>query len=100
MSRGITLDIGPTAVLRVGGIDIVLSNTRHQVLDPGFFTHAGIDPKDYTVVVVKSTQHFRAAYGPMAKQIIIIDSGDGLTSYNLKAFPFKKLRRPVYPLDD
>lgn len=100
MSRGITLDIGPTAVLRVGGIDIVLSNTRHQVLDPGFFTHAGIDPKDYAVVVVKSTQHFRAAYGPMAKQILIIDSGDGLTSYDLKAFPFKKLRRPVYPLDD
>jgi microcystin degradation protein MlrC len=98
MSRGIALDIGPTAVLRIGGIDIVVSGSRHQVLDPGFFTHAGLEPKDYAVVVVKSTQHFRAAFGPLARQIIVIDSGDGLTSYDLKSFPFKKLRRPVYPL--
>lgn len=99
MSRGIALDIGPTAVLRAGAIDIVISGTRHQPLDPGFFTHAGLNPADYAVVVVKSTQHFRAAFGPLARQILVIDSGDGLTSYDLKSFPFKKLRRPVYPLD-
>lgn len=100
MSRGIALDIGTTAVLRVGGIDIVVAGTRHQVLDPGFFTHAGIDPMQYAVVVVKSSQHFRAAFGPMAREILVIDSGDGLTSFDLRAFGHRKVRRPVYPLDD
>ncbi len=100
MSRGIALDIGTTAVLRVGGIDIVLAGSRHQVLDPGFFTHAGLDPAHYAVVVVKSSQHFRAAFGPMARQILVIDSGDGLTSFDLKAFGHRQVRRPVYPLDD
>lgn len=100
MSRGIALDIGPTAVLRVGGIDIVVAGSRHQVLDPGFFTHAGLDPRQYDVVVVKSSQHFRAAFGPMARHTIVIDSGDGLTSFNLKAFGHKNVRRPVYPLDE
>jgi microcystin degradation protein MlrC len=100
MSRGIALDIGPTAVLRADGIDIVVAGSRHQVLDPGFFTHAGLDPTDYAVVVVKSSQHFRAAFGPMAREILVIDTGDGLTSFNLKAFGHTKVRRPVYPLDD
>ncbi len=99
MSRGIALDIGPTVVLRTGGIDIVVAGSRHQVLDPGFFTHAGLDPTQYEVVVVKSSQHFRAAFGPMARQILVIDSGDGLTSFDLKSFGHMKVRRPIYPLD-
>lgn len=99
MSRGIALDIGPTAVVRTGGVDVVISGSRHQVLDPGFFTHAGLAPAEHAVVVVKSTQHFRAAFGPMARQVLAIDSGDGLTSYDFSAFPFKKVRRPAYPLD-
>lgn len=99
MSRGIELDIGPSAVLRIGGIDVVVAGSRHQVLDLGFFTHAGLEPAAYDVVVVKSSQHFRAAFGPMARHTIVIDSGDGLTSFDLKAFGHKNVRRPVYPLD-
>jgi microcystin degradation protein MlrC len=100
MSRGIKLDIGPTVVLRCQGIDIVVAGSRHQVLDTGFFTHAALQPSDYAVVVVKSSQHFRAAFGPLAKEIIVIDSGDGLTSHDLKSFGHSRVRRPVYPLDE
>ena len=100
MSHGIALDIGTTVTLRVDGIDLVLAGSRHQVLDTGFFTHAGLQPTDYAVVVVKSSQHFRAAFGPLAKAIIVIDSGDGLTSLDLRAFGHQRVRRPVYPLDD
>jgi microcystin degradation protein MlrC len=99
MSRGITLDMGPTVVLRCKGIDIIVAGSRHQVLDTGFFTHAGLQPADYAVLVVKSSQHFRAAFAPLASEIIVVDSGDGLTSQNLKAFGHKRVRRPVYPLD-
>lgn len=100
MSRGITIDIGTSVVLRAQGVDIVVCGSRHQALDQGFFTHAGLDPANYAVVVVKSSQHFRAAFGPIASDIMVIDSGDGLTSFDLKAFGHRKLRRPVYPLDE
>jgi len=48
---------------------------------------------------VKSAQHFRAAFGPIASDIIVVDGGGGLTSANFKELPFEKLRRPIFPLD-
>ena len=51
------------------------------------------------MVAVKSAQHFRAAYAPIAREIIVVDSGGGLTSNDFKTLTYTKLRRPVYPLD-
>ena len=99
MGRGDRIDMGPTAVLRVGNVDIVVAGSRHQSRDPGFFTHAGIVPEQQQLLMVKSMQHFRAAFAPMAREIVVVDSGDGLTSHKLKSLPFRKLRRPIYPLD-
>jgi microcystin degradation protein MlrC len=48
--------------------------------------------------VVKSQQHFRAAFGPIASAIIEVDA-DGLSTANLSARDYKKLRRPIYPLN-
>ncbi len=98
MSHGIALDIGTTVTLRVDGIDLVLAGSRHQVLDTGFFTHAGLQPTDYAVVVVKSSQHFRAAFGPIAGEVLVVDGG-GLTTRDYARMPFRRLRRPISPLD-
>ena len=59
-----------------------------------------LDPATLTkdVVVVKSVQHFRAAYGPIAREIIVVDSG-GICSPDISRLNFKKLRRPIWPLD-
>jgi microcystin degradation protein MlrC len=99
MMQGTKCDMGPTAVLRVGGIDIVVASARYQAFDRRFFTHAGIEPTQKAVLAVKSAHHFRAAFGPIAGAIIAVDAGDGLTSRNYKELPFRKVRRPVYPLD-
>ena len=48
---------------------------------------------------MKSAQHFRAAFAPIARDIVVVDGGGGLTSANFKELPFEKLRRPIYPLD-
>ena len=64
-----------TAVLRVGGIDIVVTSARHQVYDPQYFKHAGIDPAAKAVLAVKSAHHFRAAFEPMAHKVIVVDDG-------------------------
>ncbi len=99
MMTGIRIDMGPTAVLRVGGLDIVITSGRFQAYDQMFFRHARIEPAAKKILAVKSAHHFRAAFGPIASQIIVVDSGRGLTSRNYKELPYHKVRRPVYPLD-
>lgn len=99
MSKGVKVKAGPTAVLRVNGIDIVVTSRRYQVYDVNFFKHAGIDPAKKKFVAVKSAHHFRAAFAPIAREIIVVDEGGGITSRNFKMLPYKKVRRPVWPLD-
>ncbi len=99
MNAGVSVNMGPTAVLGVGGIDIVVTSGRFQVYDQQYFKHAGIDPATKSIVSVKSAQHFRAAFGPIAREILVVDDGGGLTSANFKELPYERLRRPIYPLD-
>ena len=96
--KGVTHRLGPTAVFRVGGMDIVVSSNRVQLTEIEAFTHAGVDPGAKDIVVVKSAQHFRAAYAPIARDILICDAG-ALASQDLSRLPFTRLRRPVFPLD-
>ncbi|MBT6094593.1 MAG: M81 family metallopeptidase [Rhodospirillaceae bacterium] len=90
--------LGATAVLRVGGIDVIVASKRLQCTELETFTHAGIDPREKDVVAVKSIHHFRAAYEPIARQVLIIDSG-ALATKDFGKLPYKNLRRPIFPLD-
>lgn len=99
MMQGTKCNMGPTAVLRVGAVDIVVTSARYQAFDQQFFKHAGIEPAKKAILAVKSAHHFRAAFGPIAGAILAVDGGDGLTSRNYKELPFRNVRRPVYPLD-
>jgi microcystin degradation protein MlrC len=99
MMAGTSVDMGPTVVLQVGGIDVILTSGRFQCYDRMYFEHARIDVSKKAVIAVKSAHHFRAAFGPIASDIIVVDGGGGLTSRNFKKLPFENVRRPVYPLD-
>lgn len=103
MNAGVAVDMGVTAVLEVasgpGAIEVVVTSGRFQAYDQQYLKHAGIDPAKKSVVAVKSAQHFRAAYAPIAREILVVDGGGGLTSANFKELPFENVRRPIYPLD-
>jgi microcystin degradation protein MlrC len=86
------------ARLQVGGIDIVASSFRTQTLDPEVFLLQGIDVTRYKIVVVKSSNHFRAGFEPVAKAIITADS-PGLTTLNVAYFPRERSPRPIWPVD-
>jgi microcystin degradation protein MlrC len=43
-------------------------------------------------------QHFRAAFGPIASQVLVVDAG-GLCSPDVTRRTYRNLRRPVFPLD-
>jgi microcystin degradation protein MlrC len=98
MNAGVLSDMGPTAVLRIGGIDVVTISNRIQTTDLQVFLSQGINPSAKDVLVVKSVQHFRAAYAPIAREIVLVDSG-GICSPDISRLKFKKLRRPIWPLD-
>jgi len=98
MGGGVERNHGPSMVFRVAGIDIVVITNNGQATDLGQFTSLGIDPTCYTTVAVKSMQHFRAAFEPLAREVILVDTG-ALCQVHYKPELFTKVRRPIWPLD-
>ncbi len=92
-------ELGAAAAVRIGGVDVVLNSIRQQVFSPDCFTELGIDPRTKRFVVVKSTQHFRAHFDPIAGATVYCDAPGALNA-NLSALPYRNLRRPIWPLDE
>jgi microcystin degradation protein MlrC len=97
MLSGLARDFGTTAVLDVRGIEVLIVSTPHQMLDLQQFATFGIDPAQKSVVALKSMQHFRAAFTPIAGRIIICDSG-ALCTLDYASLPYENVPRPTYPL--
>ncbi|CAN5647770.1 M81 family metallopeptidase [soil metagenome] len=99
--RNVAADMGPSALLDLGGIQIVVITHRCQCMDPRQFESFGLDIATARVVVVKSRGHFRGGFDEFFKpeQIYEVDC-PGLTSPVLANFTWTKLPRPVYPLDE
>jgi len=101
LARGMALNMGPCCALDLGGITVVVISYRQQCLDPMQFESLGQDIGQARVVVVKSRGHFRSGFDEFfsAEQTYEVDC-PGLTSPNLASFPWTRLPRPVYPLDE
>jgi len=98
MGTGSERDMGRTAVLLVGGLEIIVTEKRLQPTDLQLYRSLGIEPSEKKFIVVKSSVHYRAAHESIAKDVIELDT-PGLTSPRLAGFGFKKIRRPIFPLD-
>jgi len=68
------------------------------MLDLQQFRAFGIDPAAKRVVALKSMQHFRAAFEPIASRVIVCDSG-ALCTPDARKLPYHHVPRPVHPLD-
>jgi len=98
MGRGQAVDLGKMARLVCRGVDIVVASGRTQVLDPQPFALHGINVSGCRVVGLKSSAHFRAGFDGIATHIVSTDP-PGLSTSNLSSFPYRRVRRPIYPLD-
>ncbi|GAB5374313.1 MAG: M81 family metallopeptidase [Acuticoccus sp.] len=98
-----SVPLGDTAAIRIGAddaaIDVILISRRTQALGTGLFTHLGLDPASYDVLVLKSAQHFAGAFGPLASLIVSARTG-GACPTELTEHPYTKLNRPLWPLDE
>ncbi len=93
------MPVGDCAAVRIGGVEVVLISKRTQATGLELFTNVGIDPTQRKLVVVKSTNHFMAAYGPIAKKVIYVESSGPLPRDHRKV-PYTKVERPIWPLDE
>ena len=98
MGRGTAGNMGRTAVIQVGGVEVILTERRIQPYDAEVLRSVGIEPQTRKLIALKSAVHFRADYTPIAHQILEVDT-PGVHSPNLFNYDYQKLRGPVYPLD-
>jgi microcystin degradation protein MlrC len=93
MERGAPVNLGPTAVLRVGAVRIILTTRREAAVDPGFFRLHGIDPGAMRLIVNKAKNHFRAAFAQHLSAIVECDC-PGPAALDLAALPFRHVPAP------
>jgi microcystin degradation protein MlrC len=97
-NAGVPVEMGPTAVVRCGGVNLVLTSRKAMPGDQQQLKSVGIDPARQRIIVVKAAVRWRGGYEPIAAHAIYADT-PGLGSVDLRRFPFRHIRRPVFPLD-
>ncbi|MEZ5665854.1 MAG: M81 family metallopeptidase [Alphaproteobacteria bacterium] len=102
MYTGVTVHMGPTAVLDVaangGSMRIVIVSRHHEPWDAGLFHSVGIEPSTTRYLLLKSRIHYRAGMGPLVRHTFTCD-GNGVTTSDNAQLHYRKLRRPIFPLD-
>ena len=96
---GAGVPLGDSAAIRIGGVDVVLITKRTQALGTDLFTGMGVSIDDKKIVVVKSTNHFHAAFAPHASRVLYCDSGGPIPRDHRKV-PYSRVQRPIWPLDE
>jgi microcystin degradation protein MlrC len=96
---GNTIRMGRTVWLRAGGVNLVLTERKTPPFDLAQLRGVGVIPEQQKLIAVKSAVAYRAAYMPIAAGVVEMDTA-GLCSANLARFPYQRLRRPIFPLDE
>ncbi|KAA9164934.1 M81 family metallopeptidase [Amycolatopsis acidicola] len=93
-------DAGPTAVLETTDGHTIVLNSRSVINSSLRQLHSvGVDPLRYRIVVAKGVNSPRAAYGPIAKRLVVVDT-DGVTAMGVERFTYHNRRKPLYPFED
>ena len=93
------MPLGDCAAIDVDGIAVVLISKRTQALGSDLLTGMGVEIKGKKMVIVKSTNHFHAAFSPFASRVLYCDSG-GPIPRDLRKLPYTRVQRPIWPLDE
>ncbi len=74
MLHGKQSHVGPSARLSLGGVQIVVSTYKNQMLDRNLYRMAGVEPEQMKILVNKSSVHFRADFQPIAEAVLVARS--------------------------
>ncbi len=90
--------MGRTVLYDIGAARIVVTEQTQEPWDLGVFTSAGLQPTLERYLILKSRMYYRPVFAPLATTIIECASG-GVCSSDFSLFDYRRLRRPLYPLD-
>jgi len=71
MGAGNPANLGPTALIDIDGVKVIVVTRKMQALDQAIIRHVGIEPSSCPILVLKSSVHFRADFGPIAEHVIV-----------------------------
>jgi microcystin degradation protein MlrC len=92
MGRGNPGNLGPCALIEVEpGVRVVVTSRKMQALDQAILRHVGIEPAGVPILVLNSSVHFRADFGPIAKRVIVA-AAPGPVVADPATLPFRNLR--------
>jgi microcystin degradation protein MlrC len=90
MERGLPTDLGPTAVLDIQGIEVIVTSACVSPNDAAYFKLHGIELKDLDLLCVKAKNHFRAAFSESFAKIVDADT-PGPAALDLDKLPFGRV---------
>jgi microcystin degradation protein MlrC len=99
MGAGGRTRMGRTALLDLDGMQVIVTEQRVQTIDLSLFRSVGIEPTESRALILKSSVHYRAAFAPIAAEMIDVDT-PGISNPNLRGFSFRYVPRPIWPLDE
>lgn len=88
--------LGDSVWIEIDGIHVILNTVRSQVFSPDLFTNMGIDINKMRMLFVKSTNHFHAAFEPIAAEILYV-AINGPYPNEPKTTAYKHLSREIWP---
>jgi microcystin degradation protein MlrC len=92
--RGSRMDLGPSACLHIDDVRIVVACVKAQCADQEMFRYVGIEPTAQSLLVNKSSVHFRADFAPIAQEIISAKAPGAMLA-DPSEYAWTKLRRGV-----
>ena len=95
---GAEVSMGRSVVLQTGSLQLlVMSRPTYDWADEQYRS-LGLDPRQAKFVCVKNMMNFRVGYGDIMKAFLVV-AVPGPTPADMSMLPFRRIRRPVYPLD-
>ncbi|HJZ21295.1 MAG TPA: M81 family metallopeptidase, partial [Bradyrhizobium sp.] len=88
---GREMDMGPSAALRIGDVRVVVASHKAQLADQAMYRYVGIEPTEQSILVNKSSVHFRADFEPIAAKLLIC-AAPGAMPADTATLPWTRLR--------
>jgi microcystin degradation protein MlrC len=97
--HGGRFELGPMARVAIGAVEILMASRKQQAADQAMFRHLGLEPSTARILLLKSSVHFRADFGPIASRVMVVEA-PGPNVADPAKLPFTRLpvgrrRRPL-----
>ncbi len=97
LRTGAEISLGPSALVRAGGMTISLISANYSAIDLDCFTRFGLSPEDFRYILLRSKTHFREVYEPLCSAVVIVDTPDWGPA-DLTLLPYEYVPPETFPL--